>query len=343
MMHDSTKKRPKTKSKRGSVKKNKTMRHNNNKHNVQQISSAIKNISFEKARSDFKALQELDFSKTSLQVQQTKKIGNSVMDYYFFKYRLHTKTKRGISYYEWIKTRWQQNESEYRMYKFNLAQGKNHEQARYGVFRLYYGSTQGFKPTIAKWLYSTYAPKVAALDFSAGWGGRCLAAMSLGIPYIGIDTNTSLRPVYNKMIRELRDISTPNSTNINITMIFKDAATVDYSKYSYDMVFTSPPYFKKFVPAEEYPHMPKYTSRDDFNNRFLFPTIQNTFMHLKRGGTFAINIPQDAYRDIQQAKILPSRLKAKHRLFIQPRFAKGNPVHPENQYKEYIYVWKKLE
>jgi hypothetical protein len=108
------------------------------------------------------------------------------------------------------------------------------------------------------------------------------------------------------------------------------------------MVFTSPPYFKKFLPAEEYPHMPNYTSRDDFNRRFLFPTIQNTFTHLKRGGTYAINIPQDAYRDIQQAKILPSRLKAKHRLFIQPRFAKGNPVNPENQYKEYIYVWKKL-
>ena len=171
MIHDSTKKRPKSKSKYGGVKKNKTMRHNNNsKYNVEQVSTAIKNISFEKARSDFKALQDLDFSKTSLQVQQTKKIGNSVMDYYFFKYRLHTKTKRGISYYEWIKTRWQQNESEYRMYKFNLAQGKNHEQARYGVFRLYYGSTQGFKPAIAKWLYATYAPKVAALDFSAGWG-----------------------------------------------------------------------------------------------------------------------------------------------------------------------------
>ena len=43
MHHNSTKKRPKTKSKRGSVKKNKTMRHNN-KHNVEQISSAIKNI-----------------------------------------------------------------------------------------------------------------------------------------------------------------------------------------------------------------------------------------------------------------------------------------------------------
>jgi hypothetical protein len=28
-------------------------------------------------------------------------------------------------------------------------------------------------------------------------------------------------------------------------------------------------------------------------------------------------------------------------LFLQPRFAKGNPKHPDVQYKEHIYVWKK--
>jgi hypothetical protein len=34
-------------------------------------------------------------------------------------------------------------------------------------------------------------------------------------------------------------------------------------------------------------------------------------------------------------------LHAKHRLFLQPRFAKGNPKHPDTQYEEHIYVWKK--
>ena len=307
---------------------------------LDKIASAIKNISFEKACSDFKALQAIDFTHKKTSVLHSAKIGNSVMDYYFFKYRLHTKTKRGVSYYEWIKTRWQHNTSEYNMYNFNLAQGKSPEQARYGVFRLYYGAVQGFKPLIAKWLYTMYAPKVAILDFSAGWGGRCLAAMALGIPYIGIDTNVDLRPVYQRMVHDLTPLL-PENKRFEITMQFKDATSVNYGNYEYDMVFTSPPYFKTLRLAEVYAHMPSYESRQDFNERFLFPAVRNTYAHLKRGGTYAINIPEDAFQDIRLAKILPARVSAKHRLFIQPRFAKGNPVNPDKQYKEYVYVWKK--
>jgi tRNA1(Val) A37 N6-methylase TrmN6 len=302
------------------------------------VSSTIKNISFEKACSDFRALKNIDFSSKKNTVLHSAKVGNSAMDYYFFKYRLHTKIKRGISYYEWIKTNWKQNESEYRMYKFNLAQGKNHEQARYGVFRLYYGSSQGFKPLIAKWLYSLYQPKTAVLDFSAGWGGRCLAAMAYNVPYIGIDTNIELKSVYRKMVSE---ISKAEASEFDVTMIFKDAATVRYEDYKYDMVFTSPPYFKSLRLAEVYPHMPLYSTRQDFNTKFLFPVIQNSYKHLKHGGTFAINVPIDAFDDIRNAKIMPPRVSAKHKLFIQPRFAKGNPVNPEKKYNEYIYVWKK--
>lgn len=317
------------------------------KKNSRTVSSDIKTISFEKACSDFKLLQSVDVHSVGAvgarAVLHSARLGNTVMDYYFLKARLHTKTKRGMSYYEWIKTPWQQNESEYRMYKFNLAQGKNPEQARYGVFRLYYGATQGFKPLIAKWLYSTYAPKVAILDFSAGWGGRCLAAMALRIPYIGIDTNVSLRPVYEKMVREL-SLANNNNNKFQVTMMFKDAAKVNYANYDYDMVFTSPPYFKKLRFIEVYPHMPHYVSKDDFNARFLFPVIRETFKHLKQGGTFAINISEDAFQDVRrhEPRLLPTTLHAKHRLFVQPRFAKGNPVNPDKQYKEYIYVWKKV-
>jgi hypothetical protein len=87
--------------------------------------------------------------------------------------------------------------------------------------------------------------------------------------------------------------------------------------------------------------MPLYSTRQDFNTKFLFPVIQNSYKHLKHGGTFAINVPIDAFDDIRNAKIMPPRVSAKHKLFIQPRFAKGNPVNPEKKYNEYIYVWKK--
>jgi tRNA1(Val) A37 N6-methylase TrmN6 len=295
------------------------------------IAAAIKDIPLLKARADYDALKAVPCAD----INQAAKVGNAAMDHYFFKHRLDTKTKRAISYYEWIKTDWKRNEAEHRLYKFNLAQGKTPEKARYGVFRLYYGAIHGFKPLIAKWLYCTYEP-TAILDFSSGWGGRCLGAMALGIPYIGIDTNTDLRPVYERMVRELDP-----SHRDKVSMRFKDAATVDYSKFKYDMVFTSPPYFKTVRPIEDYAHMPRYADRADFNARFLFPVIRSTYAHMARGGTYALNIPDDMYDEIRAAGILPSRLHAKHRLFIQPRFAKGNPKNTDVQYKEHIYVWKK--
>ena len=295
------------------------------------IAAAIKDIPLSKARADFAALK----ATACDEINQAAKVGNAAMDHYFFGHRLAAKTKRAISYYDWIKTDWKRNEAELRLYKFNLAQGKTPEKARYGVFRLYYGAIHGFKPLVAKWMYCTYKPIRSILDFSAGWGGRCLGAMAFGVPYIGIDTNKDLRPVYERMAKEL------DAPNQAVTMRFQDAATVDYSKFKYDMVLTSPPYFKTVKPVEGYAHMPHYADRADFNARFLFPVIRNTYANLARGGTYALNIPADMYDEIKAAGVLPPRLFAKHRLFLQPRFAKGNPKHPDVKYEEYIYVWKK--
>jgi tRNA1(Val) A37 N6-methylase TrmN6 len=296
------------------------------------VATAIKDIPLSKARTDFAALK----SMTCSDINQAAKVGNAVMDHYFFGHRLSAKTKRNISYYEWIKTNWKRNESEHSFYKFNRAQGKTPEKARYAVFRLYYGAIHGFKPLIAKWMYCTYQPRTAVLDFSAGWGGRCLGAMAFDVPYIGIDTNKDLRPVYERMVRELD----PKAKD-NIVMRFQDAATVDYSKLKYDMVLTSPPYFKTVKPVEGYAHMPHYNDRADFNARFLFPVIRNTFSNLAEKGTYALNIPTDMYDEINAAGILPPKLHDKHRLFLQPRFAKGNPKNPDVKYEEFIYVWKK--
>jgi hypothetical protein len=293
------------------------------------IADAIKHISLAQARADFAALKAIPCNE----INQAAKVGNAAMDHYFFRHRLAAKSKRDISYYDWIKTDWKRNEAELRLYRFNLAQGKTPEKARYGVFRLYYGAIHGFKPLVAKWLYCTYRPRIAVLDFSAGWGGRCLGAMALGIPYIGIDTNVNLRPAYERMVKELDEPK--------VSMRFQDAAATDFSRFKYDMVFTSPPYFKTVRPIEGYAHMPHYADRADFNARFLFPVVRATYANLARGGTYALNIPADMCDELRAAGILPPRLHGKHRLFLQPRFAKGNPKHSDTQYEEHIYVWKK--
>jgi hypothetical protein len=89
----------------------------------------------------------------------------------------------------------------------------------------------------------------------------------------------------------------------------------------------------KTKPTEEYRNMPTYTTREEFNDNFLFPVITNAYKHLMPGGHFALNVPQDMYADVR--KVLGAAGK-KYPLAIKSRYSGQAPV-----YKEYIYVWKK--
>lgn len=153
-----------------------------------------------------------------------------------------------------------------------------------------------------------------------------LGAMATNTNYIGFDTNTNLRKAYADMIKAY-----PHDCKVSIH--FQDSAKVDYSRYTYDMVFTSPPYFLKTKPTEAYEKMPHYTDRDDFNKRFFFPVVEKTWKHLQSGGHYCLNIPMDMYEDIKTI-LGPCSSKT---LLPKMKRAKGGG---EN-YKEYIYVWNK--
>jgi len=286
---------------------------------LQDIADKIKKIDPKDAMEDYEKLKA-----SGCNVNVKSKIGNKAMDYYFFKHRLATKAKGGDSFYDWVKKPLT-TPSAKRLYQYNLAHGKNPAVAKYDVFRLYKGSINAFKPIIARDLYCKYKPKTI-LDFSAGWGGRCLAAMSLDINYIGFDTNKSLKTAYSQMIHTY-----PHDCKVSIH--FQDSAKVDYSKLTYDFVFTSPPYFQKTKPTEGYENMPTYESREEFNEKFFFPVVKNTWANLSRGGHYCLNIPMDMYNDIK--KVMGACSKAIP-LHIQKRFAGQT-----GGYKEYIYVWNK--
>jgi hypothetical protein len=175
------------------------------------------------------------------------------LDYFFLHHRIKAKTK-GISFYEAIKDKEERDHLNDLVRRYKKKSITEYDatgllKAQYQVFQLYYGSINQFRPTIARWIYATLGAKRGILDFSSGWGGRCLAAMSMGIPYIGVDANTKLETSYKRLV-ELD----PSAT---VTMIFKPSEQVDFSKYDYDLVFTSPPYFM----IERYERMPAYQSK----------------------------------------------------------------------------------
>lgn len=284
---------------------------------LHDIASKLKAITEEDALKDYEAL------KTTTNPKST--IGNKAMDYFFFKHRLATKAKGGESFYDWLKNDPLRTPSAKRLYQYNIAHGKSDAVAKYDVFRLYKGSINAFKPVIARGLYMKYKPRTI-LDFSAGWGGRCLAAMSLDINYIGFDTNKNLKSAYSGMIKAY-----PHKSKVSIH--FQDSSKVDYSKYTYDFVFTSPPYFQKTKPTEKYEGMPHYATREEFNENFFFPVVKKTWANLSRGGHYALNIPMDMYEDVK--KVLGGA-NVKIPLHIQKRYA-----GQEGGYKEFIYVWNK--
>ena len=190
----------------------------------------------------------------------------------------------------------------------------------YECHRLNRGSIVFFKASTAKYIYKLFGAQ-SVLDPTAGWGGRLLGAASLGIKYIGIDTNINLKNGYDNMINDL---------NIkNCTMIYESCLDVDYSKLEYDLVLTSPPY----VNLELYENMKPFESKKIFYENFLTPMMNKVFEHLKKGGHMCINISPIMFKALMKSGY-PEPFTQ-----IDLRQQLGKQFKTKSQ--DYIYVWKK--
>jgi tRNA1(Val) A37 N6-methylase TrmN6 len=266
------------------------------------IAKQIRSITKEDAILSFEKLKELNCNVNP----GLNNAGIKALDYIFLKHRIKAKTKSGISFYDAIRNKkLSKNLLKYvKRWKNKTIMKKNMVNLKYDVFQLIYGSVNQFRPTIAKWLYCLLGAKKGILDISAGWGGRCLAAISLGVPYIGIDANTNLKKSYEQMIKMYAcadaDAGAGAGTNhtnngSKVKMIFSPAEKVDFSKFDYDLIFTSPPYFT----LEKYENMPAYGSKKEFLDVFFIPVILSAWRYLKVGGKMALNMPEEMFEAIR--------------------------------------------
>ena len=302
----------------------------------EDIARKLRSITKEEAIKSYNDLQALDCAS----IDKYSRIGLACLDYFLLQHRIKAKTKRHISFYNALKDkeRMQYINEKIEQIKYktisNLTE-EEHLRHRYSVFQLYYGTINQFRPSEAKRVYCTLQPKVGILDFSAGWGGRCLGAMAYGVPYIGIDANKQLEPSYTKMINTV-------DPSAKVKMIFKPSETVDFSKFDYDLVFTSPPYFM----LEEYEKMPEYGSKEGFLEKFFVPVVTSAWKNLK-GGHMALNMPKEMYDSIKD--ILPPMWK-RMKLPVSNRHptnavlgkAIGSSDSSDKKARsEGIYIWKK--
>jgi DNA modification methylase len=145
--------------------------------------------------------------------------------------------------------------------------------------------------------------------------------------YIGIDLNQDLKEPYLKMVKLLKQLG----TKTKIKLMFKDALKVDYSKLDYDMVLTSPPYYN----VEIYEGGESKTE-EEWEQEFYIPLFSKTYKHLKKGGHYALNVPQKLYKSVCLDLFGPANIKIPLK----------KKAHPKNKltkkgYTEYIYVWVK--
>ncbi len=300
------------------------------------LAHRLRPLTLEDAKEGFRQLAHIGCEH---KVPALSRIGLKTLDYFFLKHRLKAKTKKHISFAEAMKDRKIVTYLNEKIRKIR----KNPEQIfadrdellrhQYSAFQLYYGTINQFRPTEAARVYCTLKPKVGILDFSAGWGGRCLAAMALGIPYVGIDANAALESSYLSMHAKI-------SPEAKVKIIISPSEKVDFSRFEYDLVFTSPPYFM----LEEYEGMPNYNSNEKFIEEFFRPVVDKAWRHLKRGGHMALNMPEEMYKAVKH--ILPP-LTSKIKLPIANRHpsnaAEGRaPGTADSESRfEYTYVWRK--
>ena len=153
-----------------------------------------------------------------------------------------------------------------------------------------------FKITLTKAVIQHFKPR-SVLDPSAGWGDRLLGAAAAGVKYLGVDPNPRMRPVYSEMMKFVRDRDRVRGNNLEvITDDFLKAEILE----SFDLVFTSPPFFdfEVYNTEDENQSLVGRETLEEWIEQFFFPYLSKAFDLLGEGGHFVIyvkDVPDGEY------------------------------------------------
>lgn len=160
-----------------------------------------------------------------------------------------------------------------------------------GIEMLGGGVATNFKPMNAKALYERYVPKGGTIyDYSAGFGGRMLGAISSvnEYKYIGVEPCAETFANLQNLKAHL-DATFYLDDKIHLTMIGSE----DYEakENSVDFAFSSPPYFNLEKYSEESSQSCiKFDSLDLWFDGYVRKTLLKIHKMLKPEGLYAVNI-----------------------------------------------------
>lgn len=200
----------------------------------------------------------------------------------------------------------------------------------------FYSGTKGvsnFKPTTAKFIYDTYCPEGGAVyDFSCGYGGRLLGAISSSkvAKYIGVEP---CRATYDGLQR----IKEWTGKDVEI----HNVGSEDFVPEQIDLAFSSPPYFTTEVYSSESTQSSvKFPMIEDWYEKYYFKTLSNVNGSLRDGGYLIINVantrcvPELEAITVDFCKNLGLALVLTHKMRIGNFFQKRRGYEP-------IFVFQK--
>jgi hypothetical protein len=151
-----------------------------------------------------------------------------------------------------------------------------------------------FKPNVAKALYDLFKAR-NVMDFSMGWGDRLAgfyASMNTEL-YVGVDPRKENHPIYREQADYYDGLLTMFESEKQVRFICEAAEDFYFDGYedTFDIIFTSPPYFNiERYGEDDNQSWVRYKDIDSWNYQFLQKSLDNMLPTLKSGGKLCVNI-----------------------------------------------------
>jgi SAM-dependent methyltransferase len=206
-------------------------------------------------------------------------------------------------------------------------------------------SVSNFRPTAARNIIAALSDdRDTILDFSAGYGGRLIGALSLQRSYIGIEPCERQVDGLQRARSFLRERNLTRGQADIVRGCAEDVLPTMPSR-SIDLVFSSPPYYD----WEKYSDEPtqsfiRHRPYENWLSGFLRPVIHESYRVLRPSGHLALNISGRLRRpSFEEVRGIARQAGFRFRFPIALGLARVPYMHPRlgPSKEEQLLVWRK--